>query len=331
MKKMSTSAVAGIDIGTNSIRLVDREKGTVFDEPCAVALDRYGQAVAIGREAMDMKDMSDSELHVILPFEGEKASLDALDALLEELCMEYKVFRLFQRPVLLVAYPTAFDDEEVEALEDHLLNLGASQVYCEEQIWVAAIGAELNFNHPIASVVLHMGHSNCDIALFSSGRLLRKKSCAVNGKTTGDLIAAWLRNTCGIEVSDGTIEQIKRRIGNAQIHSHPASMEIAGIDTATRTPKKMSLDENQIAAVVAPFTRELASFVETFIRSLPDHFRQDVMSRGIVCCGGMMNFRGLAGAVQNLIGCPFFVADDPAGTVVNGLKILMNRMDSLPE
>ena len=45
----------GFDLGANHIRLISKEDGLVFDEPCMVALDRKNRVIAIGNEAKDRK------------------------------------------------------------------------------------------------------------------------------------------------------------------------------------------------------------------------------------------------------------------------------------
>lgn len=328
MRRTSPAAYAGIDIGADRIRLIDKDKGIVFDEPCAVALDKRGNTVAIGEEALEMKDLSDAELQVILPLQQEEMDFDALEALLEELCYENRVIRLFSKPTFLVSYPSYFDEEDVEQLKDHLISLGARDVYAEEQVWIAAIGAGLNLNLPASSVVLHVGHNNCDIALFSRGRMQNRQSGTLTGKGVSDMIAWYLRTANQIEVSDAAIETIKKQIGTTRMKAKPASMEVKGIDTVSHTMKKAVIDSNQIASILAPLVREWSAWIGGFLGSLPMDVQKEVMMRGIVCCGGAMQLDGLSDSIQKLVGAPFFVTDDPAGTVAAGLMILMNRMES---
>ena len=65
----------------------------------------------------------------------------------------------------------------------------------------------------------------------------------------------------------------------------------------------------------------------TIFIKLPITTQQDVKTRGIVCCGGSMLLSGLSTYLQNTIGCPIFVTDDPLNTVSAGLMILLSRMD----
>ena len=79
--------IAGIDIGSDSIRLTIQGQGVVFDEPSAVALDFKGRALAIGEKALEM-NASREDVRVVSPLAGNDIDLPALNSLLEELCYE---------------------------------------------------------------------------------------------------------------------------------------------------------------------------------------------------------------------------------------------------
>lgn len=328
MKRNPNTPIYGIDVGAGSVRLVDLHEGILFDEPCVVALDKYGNAVAVGLEALDMKESADGELRVVHPFAGKHVDYDALDAMLEEICFEHHVFRLFQKPILLVSYPTSLSQEAFETFEDHLHSFGALQVLFEEEVWISAVGARLNINHPVGSCVLNIGHSNCDIALFSNGRLFAKQSGTLSGKSLSDLIIWWMRSSYGLEISRHQADQIKEQIGSAVVTPRPLALEVTGIDVHNRSIRSVIIDENQTASLIAPLVHEWAGWIRSFLEKLPENFQRDLSYRGIVCCGGTMQLKGLAASLKSLVGCPFFVTDEPADTVANGLKILMMRMQS---
>lgn len=318
----------GIDIGANSLRLVMEGKGIVFDEPCMVALDRKGNALAIGNAARELKGSDDEEFRVISPFEGEKVDFEAMDALLEALCYEFRIFRMFQKTILLVSHPTALSAGTVSILRDHLLSLGAWRVYFDQEIWISAIGAKLDLFLPMGSCVMNIGFSNCDIALFQQGKIAARSSCSVNGRTVFDTIASWLQMSHSLIVSDETLDMITRKLGCVKIQSQPLFMEITGQDVQTRELRRMMVDENQIAAVLSPLVREWAGWVSRFIAALDPQQQEDIRMRGIVSCGGTMKLNGLADSLKTMADCPVYVTDNPVNTVAQGLEILMGRLSA---
>ena len=317
----------GIDLGTNYIRLCNEDEGLLYNEPCMVALDAHNHVLGIGEDAKDLVGTTDPNVRIISPLRQDPIDFDTLDIILEQLLYEFKVFRMFQKTTLLVSYPTSFSDEACETLKEHLEELGAYRVYFEQEIWIAAVGAKLDLFLPVASCVLNIGSANCDIALFSNGKMQKKARNALSGKTINHLIIKWLKNSANMKITNKQAEKIKRRIGQVIPQAAPKEMEVVGIDLKSKTLKSVMINENQLVHVLSPAVQEWSNWILTFLSSLPISSQQDVKSRGIVCCGGSMLLKGLASYLQTSVGCPIFVTDDPINTVSAGLKILLSRME----
>lgn len=135
----------GIDLGTNYIRLCTQEDGLLYNEPCMVALDNQNHVLGIGEDAKDLIGTMDSNVRIISPLRENPINFDVLDILLDQLLYEHKAFRMFQKTILLVSYPTSFSKESCDILKEHLEELGAYRVYFEQEIWIAAIGAKIRF------------------------------------------------------------------------------------------------------------------------------------------------------------------------------------------
>lgn len=317
----------GIDLGTNYIRLCTQEDGLLYNEPCMVALDGQNHVLGIGEDAKDLIGSMDSNIKVISPLRENPINFDVLDILLEQLLYEHKAFRMFQKTVLLVSYPTSFSKESCDILKEHLEDLGAYRVYFEQEIWIAAIGAKLDLFLPVASCVLNIGSSNCDIAIFQNGKMIKKSRCNVSGSTINIAIKNWLLNSYNINVSTKQVEKIKRKIGQVNIQQNPKSLEVVGMDQNSHVLKSAIINENQIVGILTLLVQQWANWILQFLSSLPITMQQGVKTRGIICCGGSMLLNGLPSYLQNTIGCPIFVTDDPINTVSAGLMILLSRME----
>lgn len=317
----------GIDLGCDHLRLVTQEEGLVFDEPCIIALDKKGHTIAIGNEAREMKEMMDENIRIISPLASPQIDFEALHALLEQLCYDYHVFRMFKKTILLFSYPTNFTNEQCKELKEHLLELGASRVYFDQEIWIAAIGAKLDLFLPVASCVMNIGSSNCDIALFASGSMVTKAESKISGIQVSKLIAKWIRHTYGVNISDDTVEMIKCGIGQTIIQDNPKTMIIQGIDVHSGQMRSIELNENQLVDVLYPLCQQWASWIISFLDTLTIEEKEDVYMRGIIACGGTMLLKGLEKNLKQLLPCPIYITDDPLNTVSQGLEILLSRMD----
>ena len=318
---------AGIDLGGNHIRLCTEKEGLIFDEPCMVALDVDNNVLAIGNEAKEMKGLTDNEVRIVSPLKKQSLNFDALEKLLEQLCYEFSLFKMFKKTVLMISYPTYFSDEQCDTLKKHLIMLGASRVYLDQELWIAAIGAQLDLFLPTTRCVMNLGSMNCDIAVFSSGSMQKKSECAYAGMHINVLIRNWLKNECGLLVSDNTCEIIKRKIGQVLLQENPKQIQIQAEDAKNKTMKRVLLNENQLVPILRPLVNTWIQWMESFLNSLQQEEKEDILLRGIVCCGGTMLLKGLTAAFQKELPCPIYVTDDPLHTVEQGLEILLSRMD----
>lgn len=317
----------GIDLGTNYIRLCTQEDGLLYNEPCMVALDNQNHVLGIGEDAKDLIGTMDSNVRIISPLRENPINFDVLDILLDQLLYEHKAFRMFQKTILLVSYPTSFSKESCDILKEHLEELGAYRVYFEQEIWIAAIGAKLDLFLPVASCVLNIGSSNCDIALFMNGKMEKKSRCNISGVTINSTLKNWLFHSYNINASSKQVEKIKRKIGQVMIQQNPKSIEVVGMDRNTHVLKSITINENQVVGILAPLVQQWSNWILQFLSSLPLTAQQDVKTRGIICCGGSMLLKGLPAYLQNTVGCPIFVTDDPINTVSAGLMILLSRLE----
>ena len=314
---------AGIDIGAHSLRLVIEGEGLVFDEPALAAFNSRGEILAIGSKALDLKGKSE-DIEVVSPISEGMVNIRALEAMLDELCYEFKLFRMFQKTVLLVSYPTVLDDELIDRLKDAFMNLGANEIYFDQEIWISAIGSGLDLFLPVSSCMLNVGFSNCDIALFHHGAMeARWSSRRHNGSQAARYVREWMARKENLDVSDATIDQLIQTLGTVRIKKEPQALRIRGIDLTSQAMRELIVDENDMAAMLAPLVRELGAWILHFLESLPENYRQDLKERGIIASGGTMKIEGLAAALQTLAGVPVYVTDEPDHTAARGLEALL--------
>lgn len=317
----------GIDLGCDHIRLVTYEEGLVFDEPCLIAFDDKGHVLAIGNDAKQLQDTMDDTIQFVQPLSTTQIDFDALHALIDQLCYDYHVFKLFKKTILLFSYPTNLTSSQCHELKKHLLDFGAQRVYFKEEIWIAAIGAKLDLFLPVASCVLNIGSSNCDIATFYNGTIQSKSQCKISGRQVNQLIAKWLKQTYFLQVSQDTLEMIKCGLGQTIHQENPKTMTVRGIDLKTQERKTIEINENQLVDLLYPLVEQWTLWILHFLESLESEEREDILSRGIIACGGTMLLKGFEQNLKKLLPCPIYTTDDPLNTVSQGLEILLSRMD----
>lgn len=317
---------AGIDIGAHSLRLVIEGEGLVFDEPALAAFNSRGEILAIGNKALDLKGKNE-DIEVVSPIREGMVDIRALEAMLDELSYEFKLFRMFQKTILLVSYPTVLTEDLIDRLKDAFMNLGANEIYFDQEIWISAIGSGLDLFLPVSSCMLNVGFSNCDIALFHHGAMeARWSSRRNNGSQAAKYVEEWLARKENLKVSQATVDQLIQTLGTVKIKTAPKALKIRGIDLTSQALRELVVDENDMAAILAPLARELGSWIDRFLKSLPQNYQQDLQERGIIASGGTMKIEGLAASLQTLADVPVYVTDEPDHTAARGLEALLGSL-----
>lgn len=318
---------AGIDIGAHSLRLVIDKEGLVFDEPALAAFNAKGDVLAIGTKAQELR-AGGADVTVRPAISEGFVDMAVLEAMISELCYEFRLFRMFQKTVLLVSYPTILEDDMIDRLKDSLMAVGADEIYCDQEIWISAIGSGLDLFLPVASCMMNAGYSNCDIALFRQGAIqARQSSHRHNGETAAALVDRWLKDKENLSVSSATIDSLIQNLGSVRLCREPRAMKIRGIDLSTQRMRELVVNENDLAVILAPFARDLGIWVSSFLESLDPDSRRDLQERGIIASGGTMKLAGLSETLQTLADCPVYITDEPDHTAVQGLSILLKAID----
>lgn len=316
----------GIDLGANSLRLIHEDE-IIFNEPCIIALDKQNHALAIGNEAMEMRKYKDESVRILFPITATDIDFVALHALLEQLCYQFKVFKKFHKTTILLSYPTSLSQEHCDTLKQHLIQLGAYRVYSNREIWFSAIGAGLNITLPITHCVMNIGSSNCDIATFANGRIQNKSEFSIAGNQVMLAIQRYLKYEKNFFVPYTTLDKIQRTIGCVQIQPVPKTIEIQGIDILTKKEQTIEINENDLVNILTPLVDQWARWISQFIKHLEPEQKEDILSHGIIACGGTMKLKGIQQELFQRIKIPFFITDDPTHTVAKGIQILLSNMN----
>lgn len=304
---------AGIDLGCDHIRLITESDGLVYDEPCCVALDNDGSVLAIGFDALELEDVQ-----VIFPLKQEPLAFDVLNELIEQLIDRYRLMRLLKKTTLLFSYPTGFTDVQCDELRDHLLEFGVDKVYFEQELWVAGVGACLDLNSSVSNFILNIGASTCDIGMFSKGRLQAYSHLDLAGVQIDQMICDYVFDRYETKISMVEAEQIKISIGQTRKQIEPGAYVVN---------ESLILTENNMVEIMRDVIVAWKKWIESFIEKLDETQKQDLYRRGLVCCGGMFLMSSLSTSLQEVLNFPVYVCDDPAKTVSEGFKILLEKMN----
>lgn len=317
----------GIDLGTTHTFVLVRGKGIVIREPSVVARHKKSkQILAIGSEAKKMLGKTPGTIEAFRPLQhGVIADFDATEAMLEHYLKQVHQSGSFlpkvPKPKVVVGVPSGVTEVERRAVAEAALNAGARAAYLIEEPMAAAIGVGLPILEPAGLFICDIGGGTSEIAIISLGGIVLNRSIRVAGDELDAAVVSFLRVKYSLLVGLPTAEEVKIALGSAYpIHKEEKHAVVRGRDIETGLPRSLKISSSEIREALAPTVNQIVSTIAEMLEETPPELVSDIMSRGIVLCGGGSQLSGLDKRIAEETKMPVWIADDPLTGVVRGCE-----------
>ena len=232
-------------------------------------------------------------------------------------------FIKLNQPKILICCPTNITSVERDAIAKVAELAGASEVFIQEEPKVAAVGAGLSIFEPLGNMVIDIGGGTTDIAVLSMGEIVNSSSLKVAGDLLTQEINDYVKNQYQLLIGTRMSERVKIELGTALNPDENHKMTITGRDLIQGLPKKIEISEvdayEALKASIARIINETKSVLETTEPELSS----DIIEQGIFLTGGGALLSGLDAYIEQCIGVPVYVAEDPLNAVVKGTGTLL--------
>ncbi len=325
----------GIDLGTTHIFVLVRGKGIIVREPSVVARQKKSkQVLAMGSEAKKMLGKTPATIEAIWPLRhGVIADFDATEAMLEHYLKEVHegggMFPKVAKPKVVVGVPSGVTEVERRAVAEAAFAAGARAVYLIEEPMAAAIGLGLPITEPTGSFIVNIGGGTSEIAVISLGGIVLNRSLRVAGDEMDEAVANFLRVKYSLLVGMSTAEEVKIFLGSAYPTKEEKYQVVRGRDLETGLPKSLKISSSEIREALAPTVSQIVASVGDLLEETPPELISDLISRGIVLCGGGAQLSGLDKRLAEETKMPVWLADDPITAVVRGCGKLLEDPELL--
>ena len=182
----------------------------------------------------------------------------------------------------------------------------------------AAIGAGLPVMEPGGSMIVDIGGGTTEVAVISMGGIVVATSIRVAGDEMDQEIVAYARQVHNMLIGERTAEEVKIEAGSAAPLEKEIMVELRGRDLATGLPKRVEVSSVEIRDAISGSVSAIVEGVRQTIEVTPPELVADIMSRGIVLCGGGALLRGLDRRLAQETRFPVYVAEEPMTCVVRG-------------
>ncbi len=317
----------GIDLGTCNTLVMVLGKGIVIREPSVVARHKKTKEVlAIGKKAKKMIGKVPSMIEVVKPLrDGVIADFDATEAMVTHYIQEVHQGSGFPpkipKPKVAIGIPSGVTEVERKAVCDVALGAGARKVYLIEEPMAAAIGIGLPISEPGGILLVDIGGGTTEVAVISLGGIVIQKCLRIAGDEMDEAVMSYMRLKYSLLLGEATAEEIKIQLGSVYPETsgeQKRQMVVRGRDLETGLPKSIKISTPEVREAIAPVVQQIVEEISLAIEETPPELISDIVSRGIVLCGGGSQLPGLDKFIAEETKMPVWVADDPMACVVRG-------------
>ncbi len=320
----------GIDLGTANTIIYVRGKGIVVNEPTVVAISRAsGKILSIGKEAGEMLGRTPIDICAVTPIkEGVIANFDITVAMLKYF-IKKAVGTTFLKPKAVVCLPSHITDVEKRAVRDAVLAAGVKDVYLLEKSMAGAIGAGVEVNAPVGSMVVDIGGGTTEIAVVSLGGIVATQSLKVASHSFDNDIIQYLKKNHNLIIGNITAEEIKTEIGSACSLKEELSTSIKGRDLVSGLPRTATVTSEEVREAIKESLAMIIDGIKAVLEKTPPELAADIIESGIVLTGGGCMLKGLGKLINAHTEIPIFIAESPMECVAIGAGKALEEIKTL--
>jgi rod shape-determining protein MreB len=323
----------GIDLGTANTLVSVRGEGIVLNEPSVVAVRKESGEVlmdgqAVGHAAKEMLGKCPNGIMAVRPLRnGVIADFEVTEAMLAYFIAKVHNRRFGVRPRVVIGVPSGITVVEKQAVYNSAERAGARQVFLIEEPRAAGIGAGLPIQEPMAHMVCDIGGGTSDIAVTSLAELVSSRSVKVAGDTFDEAIIEHLKQVHNLHIGEQTAERIKIKLGSVMPLEEERTMEVKGRDVSVGRPRGCIIRSEEIREVLRKPVQAISRSIIEVLEETPPELSADLVDTGVVLTGGGCLLRGLDAHLEEEVGLPVRVADEPESCVAHGTAIFLEHLD----
>lgn len=317
----------GIDLGTANVLIYRQGEGIILNQPSIVAVDNVTKKViAVGEEAYSMIGRTNNNIELIRPLkDGVIADFDVTCEMIKIFLnkVDSRNFIKLNQPKILICCPTNITSVELDAIAKVAELAGASEVFIQEEPKVAAVGAGLSIFEPLGNMVIDIGGGTTDIAVLSMGEIVNSSSLKVAGDLLTQDINDYVKNKYQLLIGTRMSERVKIELGTALNPDENHKMTITGRDLIQGLPKKIEISEVDAYEALKASIDRIVNETKSVLETNEPELSSDIIEQGIFLTGGGALLSGLDTYIEQCIGVPVYVAEDPLNAAVKGTGTLL--------
>jgi rod shape-determining protein MreB len=321
-----------IDLGTANTLVAIPGEGVILDEPSVVALQKgtrrvLGKGTAVGKLARQMLGRTPDSMIAIRPLkDGVITDFELCEEMLRYFIRKASRRSMGLRPRVVIAVPGGITPVEKRAVFNSAERAGAGQVYLIDESKAAGIGAGLPISEPMASMVCDIGGGTTEVAILSLADIVVSRSIRIGGDEIDEAIVEYMKQHFSLRIGEQSAEQLKIEIGSAFPLDQELTAEVSGLDIISSVPRKAVITSEEIREALGEPIEAILNCIKHVIEHCKPELVADLADNGLVLTGGGALLRGLDLLMNEQLGIPVRVTDDPLTTVARGTAICLEHL-----
>jgi rod shape-determining protein MreB len=321
-----------IDLGTANTLVAIQGEGITLEEPSVVALEKgtrrvLGKGTAVGKLARQMLGRTPDSMIALRPLkDGVITDFELCEAMLRYFIRKASRQSMGLRPRVVIAVPGSITPVEKRAVFNSAERAGAGQVFLINESTAASIGAGLPISEPMASMICDIGGGTTEVAILSLGGTVVSRSIRIGGDEIDEAIVEYMKQHFSLRIGVQSAELLKLKIGSAFPLDQELTSDVSGLDTISGVPRKAVVTSEEIREAVREPIEAVLNCIKSVIQQCKPELVADLADNGLVLAGGGALLRGLDLLMNEQLGIPVRVTDDPLRTVVRGTAICLEHL-----
>ncbi|MDD4403018.1 MAG: rod shape-determining protein [Desulfitobacteriaceae bacterium] len=329
MDKKSLSV--GVDLGTSNLLIYVEGKGTMFNEPSFIAIDKAtGKVICVGHEAAKLVGKNHEKFDVVCPLQG--GVISDIGQIREILI--FTLGKIFSSEInnikkLLICIPSDITNTEKEAIIKLGQSLGIDNTVIQQEIKAAALGTGVDIFEPKGHMVVDIGGGTTDFGILSLGDVVLSKSIKIAGDFFDQQIIDHVKTMHKLEIGSQTAEEVKILLASltgpypVDEDDQPLFYEAMGRDLVSGLPQSAKLNTKEIREILLNCFDPIKSVLLATLEETPPELAGDLVDSGIYLTGGCSQISGLREYIEDIAKVPVYLSETPLTAVVDGCKKLL--------
>jgi rod shape-determining protein MreB len=327
------SVDVGIDLGTANTLVCARDRGIILNEPSVVAVKKGTNEVlldgtAVGYRAKEMMGKTPGEIEAIRPLRhGVIANPKVTEKMLRYFIAKVQDGPRWVKPRVVIAVPVGITAVERRAVINATERAGARDVYLIPEPMAAGVGCDLPVTEPRGSLIVDIGGGTTEIAVLSLAGIVTATSLRIAVDEMDEAVVSHLRRHHNLMIGETSAERVKLIIGSAWSMDEELSYVVSGRDSVTGLPRSATVTSIEIREALAHPVRLICEAIRGQLELAPPEISADLVESGLVMVGGGSLLNKLPEAIEDYLGLPVRMGDDPLTAVARGTGVVLNKLD----